>query len=62
MCCCITPARSPLRRVIPQVDVEEELDEAARAVREELKSKYLRPDDLQQYAIAGAGGGAGEGA
>ena len=30
------------------------MDEAERAVREELKAKYLKADDLQQYAIAGA--------
>jgi hypothetical protein len=39
-----------------EVDVEEELDEAARAVREELKAKYLKAEDLQHYAIAGVCG------
>ena len=53
------PAVSLAKRLAPscmsahEVDVEEELDEAARAVREEMKAKYLRAEDLHQYAIQG---------
>ncbi|GAX72715.1 hypothetical protein CEUSTIGMA_g171.t1 [Chlamydomonas eustigma] len=37
-----------------EVDVDEDLDEAEKQVRAELKTKYLNVDDLQQYAINGA--------
>lgn len=35
------------------MNVDDELDEAAAAVREEMRAKYLRPEDLAQFAIAG---------
>ena len=43
-----------------QVDMGTELDAAAEAVKEELRAKYLKAEDLQQYAIRG-GTGAGQG-
>lgn len=45
--------QAPSRMLAHEVDVEEELDEAARAVKEDVKARYLRAEDLQQYAIQG---------
>lgn len=44
----------PAPALLPHaVDMDEELDEAADEQRNKMREKYLQPEDLAQYAIAG---------
>ncbi|GLC38597.1 hypothetical protein PLESTB_000450900 [Pleodorina starrii] len=48
------PAVRPVPELAPhEVSLDEDLDEAAAAERAKLRDKYLRPDDLAQFAIRG---------
>jgi hypothetical protein len=55
-CTQASAAEALAARLAPQGDdpgLEEELDEAAAAVRASLKETYLAPDALAQFAVAG---------
>ncbi|MEW5317221.1 MAG: hypothetical protein WDW38_008540 [Sanguina aurantia] len=48
------PQVKPAPALLPHaVDMDEELDEAADEQRNKMREKYLQPEDLAQYAIAG---------